>query len=410
MSEKNNIINVIPTQDQFTTEKINVVNNGLLGEYVGESYIISPSIANELIMCKKIKKATFRNSVFSSCFMPNYGEIVFETVYEKNTSNNTAKATIFVLENEYKVNGYIQNTIKTALTAYVDDLDGFIEKTYKQFNISLGEGDSGKEYKVAEDPNLSGYIAAKKQFSLNLNKLTEDKYMAIYRDFFEERLNLLKSLNNDFSKSVLDKFNLEYQKIEKYFLQNKDYKALSELLDKCFEDMYGINPKLKDQEKEYREKILPVIITFSQKADKIFEKASSKAMDNLNTNDKQKAKEIQHEIEEAKKKKETPKKEKVEELTTSSESPKNKNILDELNKIKKDLSNLKPISNNKPEPKTESKAMKEIIGHVESKEFARPTAIASKEEPKPYIEKEPRKDKSTSKQREDDDSPEINSM
>ncbi len=332
----------IPSQDQFTTQKISVIDNCLLGEYIDDRYVISQSVANELIACKKIKKATFRNSVFSSCYKPEYGEIVFEVVYEKNTATNTAKATIYVLENEFKVNGYLQNTIKTALSSYTDSMEGFIEKSYSKFNINISNSTGeGKEYKNTNDPNLDGYIVAKKQFLLNVGKLTSDKYMSLYKEFFEERLKLIKRLNNEFTNSVLKKFNLEYQKIEKYFLQTKDYKALSELLDKCFEDLYGVNPQLLDQEKEYREKILPIIILFSQKATNIFANAAPKALDTLNTVDKSKVNKIRKELNEYQNTMVENKKLSTEK--TASEN-KVKSLMEELNKIKSGLNKETPKS------------------------------------------------------------------
>lgn len=349
------------SQDNYTTEKINVICNGLLGEYVNGKYIIPSVVADELLNLPKYKKSTFKNSVFVTSFLPTHGEIVFELIYEKNTSNNTAKATIYVLENEYKVNGYLQNTVKTKLTSYVDDLDGFIEKSYDKFKVSVSEGDS-KSYKITEDPNLQGYVSAKKQFSNALNQLTEDKYLDLYKSFFEQRLTLLKELNNPFSKSVLDKFNLEYQKIEKFFLQNKDYKALSELLDKCFEDMYGINPNFKDQEKEYREKILPMILIFSQQAEDLVQKSTPKAISMLNKPDREKVEQIKEETkkvdqktkEEVKtsepvvatklpeKSKEKPK---VEIKSESSTSSAVKNIAKDLENLRKSLNETKAKSN-----------------------------------------------------------------
>ena len=296
MSGIDNYLHKKPTLDQFATEKVNVINCGLLGDYVGDKYEISSYVTEELLAMPKYKKTTFKNSVFLSAYLPTQGEVVFEIVYEKNSVNNTAMATIYVLENEYKVNGYLQNTLKTKLSVYVDDLDGFIEKSYVKFNVLNDKLGDGKNYKVQADPNLQGYISAKKQFTGLLKQLTQDQYLKIYKSYFEQKLKLIKGLNNDFSNNLLDKFNAEYAKIEKYFLQNKDYKSLSELLDKCFEDVYGLNPNLKDQEKEYREKILPLIIQFSNSAETLIENAKPKAITKLKKDDKEKVEKIQQEV------------------------------------------------------------------------------------------------------------------
>ena len=119
------------SQDNFTTEKVNVISNCLFGNYVNNEYIITDDIKDELVNVRKVKKSVFKNSVFCGAYIVGYGDIIFEVTFQKNTVKSIAKAELFVLENEDKINGYIQNTIRTKVGEYIDELDNFIEKTYK---------------------------------------------------------------------------------------------------------------------------------------------------------------------------------------------------------------------------------------------------------------------------------------
>ena len=59
------------TQDNFVTEKIDVITNNLLGTYDDNGeYSIAPQIISELIGLKKIKKTSFANSVFERYLNP----------------------------------------------------------------------------------------------------------------------------------------------------------------------------------------------------------------------------------------------------------------------------------------------------------------------------------------------------
>lgn len=275
--------------ESTTVEQASTVGSRLLGKYNDKNeYVIAPAIVKELYVVSKLKKTTFRNSVFCTSYMPEYGELTFEVVYEKNSQNNTAKATMYLLEKEYKVNGYYQNTIKTKIGDYIADLNDFIQNSYKEFNVHVEPVGSGKVYNVAEDNKLQGYLLAKHQFNTLISEFSSADCAHVYEAYFTQRLELLNKLGSDFSKEVLDRFKKEYAKIEKYFLSSKDYKALSELLDKCLEDVSGINPKWAEQEKDYRQKMLPIILMFVDQMNMINATASKKARNAMKRKDRDK--------------------------------------------------------------------------------------------------------------------------
>lgn len=303
MNEQYNDFLKQETQDEFATEKINVISNCLLGNYDQEGdYVIPQSIVSELVKVKKVKKSVFKNSVFCSAFVPGYGEVVFEVTFQKNTVKDLAMSELYMLENEYKVNGYIQNTIRTKISAFTDKLEGFIENSYRNFNIHLkGDEDNNvKEFKITDEIYTLDYINAKRNFNLNMAKLTKKEYNKLYKEYVTARLELLKGLKTPFSQTILERFNLEYSKIEKFFLQTENYKAVSELLDKCIEDIQSTNPLFAKQEQEFAEKSKPIIEDFSRRAGEIAEKAHLKAVSDLSKADRIKNEQLEQEMQEHK--------------------------------------------------------------------------------------------------------------
>ena len=119
---------------------------------------------------------------------------------------------------------------------------------------------------------------------LALDKLTVESYNVIYEDYFTQRINLLKKTNNAYTKKVLAIFNDEFSKVSEYFLVDKkskkvtNYKAMNELLDKAFEDLTGLE-NYSEQEKQYREKILPVLGMFITSAERVEKTAQQQVLD-----------------------------------------------------------------------------------------------------------------------------------
>ena len=154
MAEKSKITRTV-TQDNFVTEKIDVIQNNLLGIYEDDGdYKISPQIVKELLSLHKVKRTTFANSVFCVGNLLGYGELVFELTFDSKTHNGkSASATLYLLEDVDKINGYLQNTIKTELEVFNEVVENFIEETYKHFNIDSEEDDDAEvlERKLDED-------------------------------------------------------------------------------------------------------------------------------------------------------------------------------------------------------------------------------------------------------------------
>ena len=284
------------TQDNFVTEKVDVIKNNLLGSYDdNNNYFISPQIINELLEMKKYQKSTFENSMYCFGNLLGYGEIIFQLEFNDKTSDGVmASSTLYVLENVEKINGYIQNVIKTKIGEYSASVTNFIVNSYKHFNIFENtEDNEGKEKKLLDDlEEVDSFILAKKQFMLLLDKLSSDEMLDEYGKYFSDKITALTKLDNDFTKAILEKFNDQYDMIEKLFLTDKNYKTLNELLDKCIEEVTGTQEIFKSQQQEFENMTKDSLNNFTEHITSINDKNSDKAFNLLDKDDKEKVKEI----------------------------------------------------------------------------------------------------------------------
>ena len=257
------------TFDGYVTEKVNVIKNDLLGDYnENGKYIINEKVVLELLQLQKVKHSTFNNSIFCTSYMPGYGEITFELELKKQGNNGIA--VIYVLEKVDKVNGYIQNTLRTQVAIYKDVLTpNFIERSFEGFNIKRREDQDQKSIEDDMKESFNTYIGVRKHFSELMNNITTNDYNTMYQEYFNQRIAMLKGDNSAYAKLILSKYGAEYDKIKDYFLKNEgavDYKALNELLDKCFEDVNGLDPKNREKEEEFKKKMIPYLHAFIIKA------------------------------------------------------------------------------------------------------------------------------------------------
>jgi len=298
MATKKVTIKKIKTKEDIITDKVDAIRNTLLGSYDDDgNYFISEQIAAELNRLTKLKKTVFNNSIFCVSNKLGYGEIVFEITFEKNTKENVAIAKLFVLESVYKVNGYLQNTIKTQIEEFKSTIENFINKSYDYYKVIVDPNeDEGREKKDITDEIFSdSFIIAKKQYSLAMDKLTNEKYNEIYAKLFARRIEVLKQAKNEFSTAVLEHFNEEFGLIEEHFLTDKNYKALNDLLDNSVEFLSGTDPVFEEQEREIEEELEQAYDEFEEEAEKIEDKFEFKAFSLLNKKDKEILKEIKKE-------------------------------------------------------------------------------------------------------------------
>lgn len=293
------------TQDNFVTEKMDIIKNNLLGEYDDNgNYHIAPQIVSELIELKKVRKSSYNNSMFCSGSLIGYGEIMFEITFDNSRDDeDMATSSLFVLEEVEKVNGYLQNIIKTKIAEFKSTVDNFLDESYSKFHVTDEDeegDDEGKEKKSLEDLNIEdSYILAKKAYMLLLSKLSEEKMLDAYGKYFTFRLSKLTKLDNEFSNAVLNSFNERYALIEEVFLKEKNYKALNELLDACIEEISGTKEIFIQQEAEFNVECKDALDTFTESVSKFSDKANAKAFNMLDASDRVKLDQMNKSIENA---------------------------------------------------------------------------------------------------------------
>ncbi len=274
----------LDTHDNFVTEKADVIQNKLLGDYNAKGkYVINKKIVNELVELKKVKLESYNNSIFVNAKTQSGRVIDFQIDLKKNSNSNLATGVLSTLEPVEKQGGRLTNIIKTPIAKYTNELvPDFIDRTLKTFNVVINDEGDAKEFK--EDETQDAYLLKRNMLLKALDKLTVESYNVIYEDYFTQRINLLKKTNNAYTKKVLAIFNDEFSKVSEYFLVDKkskkvtNYKAMNELLDKAFEDLTGLE-NYSEQEKQYREKILPVLGMFITSAERVEKTAQQQVLD-----------------------------------------------------------------------------------------------------------------------------------
>lgn len=299
----NEKINRFETQDNFITEKMDIIKNDLLGTYDDNGrYNIAPQIVNELISLKKSRKSSYENSMFCVGNLLGYGEITFEIYCDKSNVDMSGNVMVqlFVLEAVDKVNGYLQNTIRTKIYEFSSQVNTFYDESYNKFNIVNSDAeDEGREKKTLDDFELddNSYILAKKAYTDLLEKLSDEKVLDAYGKYFTARLSLLSKLDNEFSNTVLSLFNDKYNLIENIFLKDKNYKALNELLDSCFEQISGTKEVFIAQENDYRAKMADVLNIFTESVGRLNDSNEQKALNMLDKSDREKLTEMNDSVE-----------------------------------------------------------------------------------------------------------------
>ena len=274
----------LDTHDNFVTEKADVIQNKLLGDYNAKGkYVINKKIVNELVELKKVKLESYNNSIFVNAKTQSGRVIDFQIDFKKNSNSNLATGVLSTLEPVEKQGGRLTNIIKTPIAKYTNELvPDFIDRTLKTFNVVINHEGDAKEFR--EDETQDAYLLKRNMLLKALDKLTVESYNVIYEDYFTQRINLLKKTNNAYTKKVLAIFNDEFSKVSEYFLVDKkskkvtNYKAMNELLDKAFEDLTGLE-NYSEQEKQYREKILPVLGMFITSAERVEKTAQQQVLD-----------------------------------------------------------------------------------------------------------------------------------
>lgn len=272
------------TQDEYTTEKIDVIQNRLLGDYNANGiYVINKKIVNELLEMQKTKRESYNNEIFCTS-ETNSGRIIdFEIEFKKNSTTNLAVAELSVLEGVQKQGGRMMNVIKTPISKFTSEITpDFVDRALKRYNVFYDSSDEGQNKKEVDDE----YIVKRNMLLNYLNQMSAESINIIYEDYFTQRINLLKQTNNAYTKKIIAIFNEEFDKISEYFVLDKkskkvtNYKAMNEILDKAFEDLSGLE-QYEESEKAFKERVLPILSMFITGAERIESSAKKSVLETV---------------------------------------------------------------------------------------------------------------------------------
>lgn len=387
------------TFDNYTTEKLDVVQNRLLGDYNAVGiYSINKKISAELAELKKVKKESYNNEFFCTAQTHSGRVVDFEISFKKNSETKILVAELYVLEGVPKQGGRMMNILKTPIGKYTSEVTpNFVDIALKKFNVVDPEDDEGQDRKEIDDQ----YITKRNMLLTSIDKLTAENYNIIYEDYFTQRVNLLKATNNAYTKKILAIFNDEFNKISDYFLLDKktkkvtNYKAMNELLDKAFDDLYGLD-EYAESEKDFKQRLLPILTMFISGAERIDASAKKSVLDNAPKRLKEDYTETLLDIKEAQTNKLNP------EVKESNKEMVSKDIKGRLNDIKNRVNgNNKEQYNAIEEPFKEEKINKDKPS--EFKKLNKDVKIENKEIPdKPIYEQKGNENPSNSKARDDE--------
>lgn len=240
--------------EQFN--KLETITNRLLGNYVDSTYTIDKIISAELTAMPKVIVSDFNGKIFAESDT-NSGKFTFEISFDIDNRF----ANLYILERIVKANGYIVNTLRTLVSSVRCVSADMTEKAKKAFHVVT----DGEVLSMTNYPNIST--------ELNVKSRANQRYMAkideLYGKLFVAKMSALNQQKDDFCDAVLDNFNDEHNKIEDYFLKDKNYKALCDLLQANIYMISGTSEQFVTQEQHLNNKLLVDINRFVLGAENI---------------------------------------------------------------------------------------------------------------------------------------------
>lgn len=240
--------------EQFN--KLETITNRLLGNYVDSTYTIDKIISAELATMPKVIVSDFNGKIFAESDTDS-GKFTFEISFDIDNRF----ANLYILERIVKANGYIVNTLRTLVSSVRCVSADMTEKAKKAFHVVT----DGEVLSMSNYPNIST--------ELNVKSRANQRYMAkideLYGKLFVAKMSALNQQKDDFCDAVLDNFNDEHNKIEDYFLKDKNYKALCDLLQANIYMISGTSEQFVTQEQHLNNMLLVDINRFVLGAENI---------------------------------------------------------------------------------------------------------------------------------------------
>lgn len=200
-------------------EQIDVYDNLLLGDWnrYGE-YQLDDAIKKELIEIPKYYTSAFGDNMFCETYdqIDQFGKLEFSVKIQNNVpKQGYITATLNLLEQIDRANGYYQNTNTGVVDTFVDlDTPGFTVDCFKKFNIFQKKEDGLLNKK---NPEVDEIVARKRQLFTQKQKLMP-KLDGYFKKVVDKKMKALKE--SAVGKEIIDKFYGDGATITGFFIKD----------------------------------------------------------------------------------------------------------------------------------------------------------------------------------------------
>ena len=200
-------------------EQIDVYDNLLLGDWLknGE-YKIEEPIKNELVAIPKYYTSAFGDNMFCETYdaIAEFGKLEFSLKIENNKpENGYITATLNLLEDIDRANGYYQNTNTGFVDSYVaKDTPSFVADCFAKFNIYQKKEDG---FLKKANSSIDLIVARKRELSELKQKLMP-KLDVFFKKLVDKKMNALK--NSQVGQKIIDEFYGKGATITGFFIKD----------------------------------------------------------------------------------------------------------------------------------------------------------------------------------------------
>lgn len=257
--------------------ELSLYRNNLFGFYNSNNvYTISEDVIADLVECPKLISGMTDDKIQCTSYISGVGNLQFEI--EILSDGKIVTTNLYLVENEPKINGAVNNTIKTIIAVYTNKItNNYFDKVLFAFNIHDNE-DTMKLPEIEEINKM--YIYSRKNYNEKIYIDSMQSNSQIIKELLDEQLQFLSKSNNEFASTVLDLYKSKENELLEFSQKNNqsvDVFTLFELLNYCVNVTLAKNPKYSKYYEEYN-KSIAIAVRFAMRSIKDINK---KTRDNL---------------------------------------------------------------------------------------------------------------------------------
>ena len=200
-------------------EQIDVYDNLLLGDWLKDgTYKIDDAIRQELVNISKYYTSAFGDNMFCETYdkIGDFGKLEFAIKIQNNVpKKGYITATLSILEDIDRANGYYQNTNAGFVTSYSElDTPSFIVDCYAKFHIYQKKEDG----LISKEHAEIDHILARKKELLDKKQKLMPKLDGYFKNVVDKKMRALK--NSQVGQKIIDEFYGEGATITGFFIKD----------------------------------------------------------------------------------------------------------------------------------------------------------------------------------------------